>query len=310
MDGGGNSTWTDVNIVSTGGGTSNFQGAWADDVCDAANGIATHYFFGVRMRSRAERSTLYPPFVFWGECSDHWFYGGEIFWDASGFADVAAPAAARGAAVLVGHDSTVHLFGTSLNVRVDQTANALGGSLVAVQTDADTFGNGGPSAFHMHGGIINITVSNSASLKSNFDVTSLWGNSDGSLIHVIDTAFALNVPSTIPAYRIYESAGAKVLSPFQWQSGALPPVATSEANVLNSDDGQDTFIETDCNADGDCTGGSESHLMVYNGTVCTDSANPWLDTITGRCRNDTTDPVADAIADLEDRVSALEALHP
>ncbi len=121
----------------------------------------------------------------------------------------------------------------------------------------------------MHGGIINITVDADASLKSNFDVTSLWGYSSGSLIHVIDTAFALNVPTTNPIYRVFENSGAKVLSPFQWQSGPLPPVATSEPNVLISDDGQDTFIETDCQADGDCTGGSESHLMVYNGTVCT-----------------------------------------
>ncbi len=86
----------------------------------------------------------------------------------------------------------------------------------------------------------------------------------------------------------------------------MPPASTTETNVLFTEDGQDTFVETDCNADGDCSGGSESHLMVYNASLCTDPANPWLDTITGRCRNDTTDPVADALDDLEARVSALE----
>ena len=60
--------------------------------------------------------------------------------------------------------------------------------------------------------------------------------------------------------------------------------------------------------------------MVYNLSTCS-SAEPWFDTVTGRCRNDTVDPVADAIddleekdgehdssiADLEARVTALEA---
>jgi hypothetical protein len=44
----------------------------------------------------------------------------------------------------------------------------------------------------------------------------------------------------------------------------------------------------DCSM-GDCNGGGvESHLMVHNPTACAGLGNEWLDTVTGRCRNDTT----------------------
>jgi hypothetical protein len=99
-----------------------------------------------------------------------------------------------------------------------------------------------------------------------------------------------------------------VNSPFLWQQGTLPPISPTETSLLNSEDGADQYVETDCESDGDCTGGDEAHLMVYNASLCGNAS--WLDTVTGRCRNDTTDPVADALADFESRVSALEALHP
>ena len=106
--------------------------------------------------------------------------------------------------------------------------------------------------------------------------------------------------------RAWAYNGATIQAPFLWQSGSMPPAGTTEATTLWVEDGRDLYVETDCNADGNCAGGTESHLMVSNPTLCISPGDPWLDTVTGRCRNDTVDPVADALADLESRVSALE----
>ncbi|HEM47525.1 MAG TPA: hypothetical protein ENO23_10840 [Alphaproteobacteria bacterium] len=57
--------------------------------------------------------------------------------------------------------------------------------------------------------------------------------------------------------------------------------------------------------------GNEAHLMVYNDSLCTDPADPWLDTVTGRCRKDVATPIQDlqdADAALDARITSLEAI--
>ncbi|HIG00925.1 MAG TPA: hypothetical protein EYQ66_06415 [Myxococcales bacterium] len=57
--------------------------------------------------------------------------------------------------------------------------------------------------------------------------------------------------------------------------------------LLQSEHGQDLFVETDCDANGTCAGaGNEPHQMIYAGEVCATggSDDPWFDSVEGECR--------------------------
>lgn len=91
--------------------------------------------------------------------------------------------------------------------------------------------------------------------------------------HTPGTAFALTPGSGGTRTRL---DGPHIHSPFQWPAGTTPPALASQA-------GQDLFVETDCEADGDCDGtGDQSHLMVYD-TSC--GSDPWRNVNTNACRN-------------------------
>jgi hypothetical protein len=46
--------------------------------------------------------------------------------------------------------------------------------------------------------------------------------------------------------------------------------------------GLDLFVEGDCAPNGDCSGGPDPHLMIYDDRCQVDG--PWFDTVTGACR--------------------------
>jgi hypothetical protein len=95
------------------------------------------------------------------------------------------------------------------------------------------------------------------------------------------TAFVLNPTGQGVAERL-RVTNAKVDAPMLWQAGANPP--SSKNGDLGSSDGQGLFVETDCNSSGACSGGSESHLMVYD-TSCS-AGGPWRNVMTNACRAD------------------------
>lgn len=268
----GSSTWTNVDIVGTDGGSESL--VWADDFCDGSF-QAQHYFFGSRIILRDVDGTGYSPAAWYGNCSDTWFYGGEILaeWNEN----------KTGGVVYLLNLSTntrFQAFGTALRGVVTDTPTSTSGILTAVSISGTS---GVPtSMFHMHGGIISLLTNPSHSV-------SVAGLSVGSyaVAHTPGTAFNLRPGSSSLAYRTSTSGSGAVDSPFLWQSGSTPPVAGGETNVLASTNGEDMFVETDCDGDGDCDGaGNQAHLMVYNPDEC-GSSEPWFDTVTGRCRNDT-----------------------
>jgi hypothetical protein len=216
-------------------------------------------------------------------CGQTWFYGGEVRATVTN----AGSGIAYGLGALdLQHQAEFFAFGTA--IRVDP----------GVLTDADIPGAVGSNAiwgvrlmgnshFHLHGGIVNV----SANTLQNADAVGIQILDAGAqFAHTPGAAFVLRpgAASGTPI-RILTDDAAKVQSPFLWQNGPRPPQAATEASTLVSTDGSDLYVETDCSAAGDCNGGgSEAHLMVHNPTACTDAANAWLDTVTGRCRNDTT----------------------
>ncbi len=56
----GNSTWTDVNLISTGGGDPGIQGAWADDLCSPDRNGHALLLRGADARARGEVDPLSP----------------------------------------------------------------------------------------------------------------------------------------------------------------------------------------------------------------------------------------------------------
>lgn len=311
----GNSTWTDVDIVALGTDTGLGQGSWAwfDDYCydsEQQTELPVHYFYSSNLtaHNQGPGSVLgVHDSAFYGACSDVWFYGGELSYFSS-TANVSGDAAVHTAA-----NSKFRAYGSLVRATVSGTGTVLKGSLVAVEASDLNITSGvsfmdEPGVFHMHGGIINVTVGDDTTISGSPDATAVWGKASGSMIHTLDTAYVMNTPDTVPSYRSYTNPGAMVMVPLLWQAGAKPPMASTEANRLILEDGKDMWVETDCGDDGDCSGGgAEAHLMVYNSAVCTDTADPWFDTVTARCRNDIEDSVEDRLADLQARMATLES---
>lgn len=305
---GGSSTWTDVDIISTGTGTQ-LVGAWVDDYCRPVTlAPATHYFFGSRITTTFTNTSTFAVTAFWAGCSDNWFFGGEITMNSQN-----AWFSAEDATLLVSRNSTFRAYGSLIKAHAGGAT--IRGDLVAIMVTDDAIPSPGgllfadhPGEFHMHGGVVNVMIdSTTAPPNPNAyaAATGIATYGHGTTAHTLETAFILQTPSVIPTWRVYEGEQSHAQAPMLWQAGTMPPMASGENNKIISEDGQDLFVETDCNFDGDCTGGTEAHLMVYNDALCTDPANPWLDTVTGRCRND----IATPILDLEDRAAALEAAH-
>lgn len=255
---GGSSQWQSVDIDGLdSGGTGSFNEtfSWLEEPggCGEESPIATHYFFDSRVIAHGSQTSFYAPAPFWTGCSDVWFYGGEITWNA-------APISALGALVDVGTRGKMQTFGSAL--RVVSTTSGVYSGITGVKTSSDD------SVFHMHGGIVSLNLPDAT---SGF-VYSIWASS-GSLVHTPGTAFA--TLGSVTAYRIY-NLGGTVSSPFLWQASASPPAITSQH-------GSDVFVETDCASSGLCNAsGSEAHMMVYD-TSCSTNGT-WRDLVTGNCR--------------------------
>ncbi len=299
---GGSSTWTDVHIRA-GGATNGIGFAWYDNLGGCPS-PAVHYFFASKLETRG--ASLFNV-AYEAHCTEVWFYGGEI--QTTWVADPGVVVA--NAAILVGAGADVRVFGSALraNAGAAVAANFDNGNV----TDAVTgvlVQNGG--VFHMHGGIINADASSS---QVGAGATAVRVETGG-FAHTPGTGYVVKAVGSGAARRVQAAdppaPGQGAQLPFLWQPSSTPPTSGTEANKLESQRGQDLWVETDCNASGDCDSQAganppydEAHLMVYDDQRC--PADPWFDTVTARCRNDTVDPVADALADLDARVTALES---
>ncbi len=264
--GGGDSSYVNVELVADG---DNVTRAWVD-VCDASGVPSRHNFFASTVRS----SGTFYNFGYYTECAETWFFGSEII--AIAKAPVGPHVLANGAVRVIGARAQIQAYGSSLR---------------ALAGDADVFWTTGPAtglagamvqdggAFHMHGGILTASAAGAA---GNNDAATIIASGDA-LVHVIDTAFNPTASGSGVAHRIQSVGDNRIRSPFLWFSGTNPPAGNNTGGGISSLDGADMFIETDCDASGNCEGaGTETHVMIYNST-CT-AAGPWFDSTTGRCR--------------------------
>ncbi len=253
----GSSTWQNVEIIGQ-------KQGWFDASCPANRPV--HYFFNTQIRTNGEGGV----FEAFGMdvCSENWLYGSEVsaLGSASSSSGLSKLTAIRSRTAT----GDVRLFGSA--VRAGSGALDPGHAAFQGATGVKV-SNGG--VLHIHGSVVNATTSSIAGA----DATGLSVSGSGSFAHTPGTAFVVKPGSGGSATRVAELGSSKVESPFLWQAGSEPPVAD-----LASADGADVYVETDCDASGNCdAAGNETHVMIYNQAKC-GAANPWFDSTVGACR--------------------------
>jgi len=255
----GSSRWLDVDAFG--------QVAWYDFLCPGGSQgpQQKHYVFSSRFESRGGNQGAYV-----AECGENWIYGSDIVAVGANL-----PAGSSPAAVVVADQGDVRVFGSTLRVDGSGATNLGGGIGVKVGFPFNGQAPGG-GTLHLHGSIVNVSVAGSAGA----DATGLLMHPNASvpmMAHTAEAAFNLNAGSGGDVRRV---SGPDAESPFQWPAGTDLPRPN-----FSSEDGQDTYIETDCASNGNCNGaGTETHLMIYNEARCTTSK--WFDSTTGCCRNE------------------------
>jgi hypothetical protein len=270
----GSSTWTSVD-VETGKPADNNVG-WQEEFCVPGDG-GEHYLFNTRFRVFAQGSQANVGYS--APCARNWLYGSEV--DVIGQPGLSGTPAF--AAAVVSGEGEIQAFGSLLRARsagatgADFNAATPGIGLAGIRVGRDFFGGEvGGGVFHAHGSNL---VAN-ASTAPGRSATALDVASGAGHVHTFETSFVASPGSGGVSRRVASSDGLvpHLQAPFLWHAGTAPPVQESV-------EGLDLYVETDCGADGDCdAGGTQAHLMVYNPAHCGGS-NPWLDSVTGRCRN-------------------------
>jgi len=268
---GGSSSWSNVDLVGL--GTVTGTSGWIDQNCAGQTVRSVHYFHGSRARALTG-PTSNPILVsgFWTACAESWFFGGEISADISrstpGFNYVVAV-----------NGGFLETFGTAIRGRVHgdvSTRELAGVAVYPGDTDTSLF----TVAFHGHGGNIGLSTKDASNQS-----IAVHGVQAGGMVHVHapGMAYFLTPGSTGMARRaIRIDADAHVEAPFQWSADTEPPFTSGSSSRFESKDGEDLFVETDCDNNG-CSGtGNKPHLMIYS-TACPTS-NPWFDVALNACR--------------------------
>jgi hypothetical protein len=264
--GGGSSVWTNVGVEAAGYG-------WID-VCDASGDVGEHKWFASSIKSGPGG---YYNVGYASMCGDNSFYGGEIIAKKDGILPTSGTL--LGAAA-VSNNGNIAIYGAL--VRAINPAD--GAAQFGTYSSSSVFSAHGGllskdgGTIHMHGGIV--SVRSESNLNSS--VYGLVVDGTGT-IHTPDTAFGLKASGTGQVTRIVDiSTNAK--SPFQWPPSATPP-------AINSLTGSDTFIETDCAADGNCDSGTNTHphLMIHDQS-CNNGNDPWFNSTLGACRGVNPNP--------------------
>jgi hypothetical protein len=257
--GGGNSTWTNVGVK-----TSNY--AWYD-TCGSGSGLGTHYWFSSKFESSGADYNI----TYSSSCGSSWIYGGEILALADGKGGTSALLAVR-----ADTGGEVEIYGSA--VRSIATVNNTGVLWNDFVGHSGFAANGGK--IHMHGGVISVRSENPAINRSVNGVRSMGATG---FVHTPDTAFGLLASGTGTANRVREESGGTAMSPFTWPAGVNPPMSAGKS--INSANGQDMFVETDCSSTTGCrdtSQGTETHLLIYNNSCTT--AGPWFDIVSRKCR--------------------------
>lgn len=255
------SVWSNVNVQAG-------RTAWHD------NG-GLHYWFGSKLdivNTLAAAGTATSTYHSQG--GQTWFYGGELL------AVHGLTGGSAGAIFVVNADAgDVRVFGSAIRLRA-----AMAGTTRAMNVAA---GFGGLYAragiIHVHGGVVSVDATDGTA-QAVIGISA----ANGAMVHTPGAAFVMKTGTGGQFQRILTDATSMVESPFTWPAASTAPMVGGTAHLV-SQDGQDMFVETDCQPAGNCqSGGSSPHLMVYAqacmGANPPATAGPWFDTVTKACR--------------------------
>jgi len=248
----GHTKWTNVEIAGAGRGWYETGGSCPDP------DNTSHYWYSSKIMAEPLFSLVIP---YNANCGENWFYGSELLAHAINTLNL-SPFSSNGWGSLypisVGGNSEAHIYGSSIRTVVPSTSSPMGSAAARTATvDGE---------LHIHGTGIDV-LSDIA-----VPVTVLTTN--GGTIHANETAYNLRTGGGQTITRIVNNGGS-VSAPFQWKENTEPP-------AINSVNGADMAVETDCDATGCQSSGSETHLLIYNNNCVTDG--PWFDVVTGACR--------------------------
>lgn len=213
-NGGGNSRWTDVQVVGSGR-------AWYEETCGATPG--SHYWMGSKLTATAVFSIAE---TYRASCDESWFFGSEV--------TASVPAGsyqASGGAATAMSAGVIHLYGSVLRTLID--GPTFGNNVPAASVGYGTAGG----TIHIHGtGIDGISTTGQ-------NITALYAGPSG-MLHTNETAFNLSTTGTVT--RIV-NAGGHVHAPYLWEAHPEVPAITSVngadmAVVTNTSDGQPHLV--------------------------------------------------------------------
>lgn len=217
-------------------------------------------------------------------CGKHEFYGSQIRVQAG--SDVRANTKVHGVDVL-GASTDVELFGSSILVELPP---GLSNRVVQLRGISATTG----ATVEMHSGIINVSPDGlEGPGEPNSVVPAAIVAQTGAAVRAFGTGYAFGHAhaqgGNLDVIRLDDNHAdppnqGTIEAPFVWPPG-------TDAPNLQSLDGQDLFVETDC-CDAQCStspcqGGApanRAHLMIYNPAHCP-ASNPWLDAVRKECRD-------------------------
>ncbi len=256
--GGGKSVWNNVRIKSD-------YWSWVD-ICSASGIPGEHKWFGSSLESSGGGAVNS---VYRSDCAFSLIHGSEFLTarraSDNSLLDVFVAVEANT------QKAQIQLYGTS--IRVLYPSNASGVPYKTTSITGLRANDGG--IIHMHGGIISVRSEHPTKV---FDVIGAEVN-NGGLIHTLETAYGMKAGGTGDIKRIVINNGGEINSPFQWPSDSIPP-------VIQSINGYDTFIETDCDQFGNCSGNSNlpqhPHMMIYDDNCNINGS--WFDMVINKCR--------------------------
>jgi hypothetical protein len=205
-NGGGESTWTNVQIQGAGQG-------WYSDYCGQVRG--SHYWFSSRISSVAldfnGRANAY-----FERCDESWFFGSEITTTVQ-----AGAYPASGGVVNAAGQGIIHVYGSVLRAFIDGPTAGLGVA-AARSGELETGGE-----IHIHGTGIDV-ISNTGA-----NIIALIASNNGE-IHANQSSY--NLKTTGSKTRISNNGG-HVHAPYLWEEHPTPPNITSQ-------DGADIAVVT------------------------------------------------------------------
>jgi hypothetical protein len=245
-----------------------FAYGWVESTtasCPSHNG--KHTWFSSRIVSLGGLSVSR---AYSSKCDQSWFWGSEITSNVNS-------STSTGGFAIIAHDAEIHLYGSNARLLIAE------GSAVSGYSGPGGFfliGADQGSKVHIHGTGLDVEHNGTGTPDM------LYADA-ASHFHANESGFNIHVGGTGKVRRV--AGPGRVEAPYLWGDLQAPPLSGSQNGVqtLISNNGADSYVETDCPLSTDCSGGGDfPHLMIYRSqcTLTGPNNGPWFDTVTRACR--------------------------